>query len=227
MRSFGTHSAQTFLQTMLCTLATKTPNSWAVTLLCLSSLKRTPAWHAMSSMVVDVTVKPAARQHVSCHWRHFTAELFYLINIPVKIQLLYHLWDPLSPSVHTLFRNSAGGEHCTLHREMSRFWTTLVSLMHLSSLITGICMTHMVICLGIRIVTCCPRVLPWLKALHHIHTCFCDLTCVPYTFTNWLWILKEQNLSHAQSETRCVLPTLHTVSGSPGIFKLTSWWCNT
>jgi hypothetical protein len=99
----------------------------------------------------------------------------------------------------------------------------------MSSLITDICMTHIVICWGVRIVTCCPHVLPWLPALHHIHTCFCDLTCVPYTFTNWQWILTAQNLPHAQTETHCVLvlPTLHTVSSSPDIFKLTAWCCNT
>ena len=177
---------------------------------------------------MDVTVKPAAHQLVSCHWRCFTAELFSLINIPVKVQLLYHLWDSLAHRVHTLFCNSAGGgQHCTPNREMSRSWATLVSLMHLSSLITGICMTHIVIGWGVRIVTCCPHVLPWLQALHHIHTCFCDLSCVPYTFTNWQWILTVQNLSHAQIETHCVLPTLHTVSSSPDIFKLTAWWCNT
>ena len=158
------------VQTMLYTLHSKTRNSWAVTLLCLSSLKRTPAWHAVSSMVVDITVNPAACQHVSCHWRHFTAELFSLISMPVKVQLLCHLWDSLAHRVHTLFSNSAGGEHCTLHREMSRSWATFISLMHLSSLITGICMTRVVICLGVQIVTCCPHVLPWLKALHHIHT---------------------------------------------------------
>ena len=97
----------------------------------------------------------------------------------------------------------------------------------MSSLITGICMTCMVICLGVQIVTCCSRVLPWLKAMHHIHTYYCDLTCVPYTFTNWLWILIVQNLSHAQTETHCALPKLHTDSSRPAIFKLTAWWCKT
>ena len=165
---------------------------------------------------------------MSCHWRHFIAELFSLINIPVKIQLLYHLWDSLAHRVHTLFCNSArGGQHCTLNREMSRSWATLVNLMHLSSLITDTCMTHIVFCWGVRIITCCPHVLPWLPALHHIHTCFCDFMCSVYLHCQW--ILTAQNLPHAQNETHCVLilPTLHTVSSSPDIFKLTAWWCNT
>ena len=47
-------------------------------------------------------------------------------------------------SAHTSLQFSWGGQHCTLHREMSRLRATLVSLMRLSSLITDICMTHTV-----------------------------------------------------------------------------------
>jgi hypothetical protein len=65
---------------------------------------------------------------------------------------------------------------------------------------------------------------PLLKALHHIHTHFCDITHCPYISTNWWWISTIVTPFLWKDWITQYISTFDHVLSRPVILKLIVWW---
>lgn len=96
------------------------------------------------------------------------------------------MWGYLACSMQTLFCNPVGCVQCYVQYLVKclllRWWQLAFTSVFSDEVI---CATYVVICIGCSWEA---FVLLSSKVLQHIQTCFHDISCVPYIFTNTWWM---------------------------------------